>query len=147
MVKKENIAKHFLKRLHEFTENKFTFMIIWQSRKIKTLFPLKDKVKYKANVIYIGTVATALDQTYIGETKLIAEKRWEQHEDPNHESAPSKYLEENPGVRFTWKIIGMSFADTNKRKIHEALFIMKQKPSLNKQVRHKKLVLFTYGVT
>ena len=122
-------------------------MIIWQSRKIKTLFPFKDKVKYKANVIYIGTVATALDQTYIGETKLIAEKRWEQHEDPNHESAPSKYLGENPGVRFTWKILGMSFAATNKRKIHEALFIMKQKPSLNKQVRHKKLVLFTYGVT
>ena len=39
--KNEHIAKHFLKRLNEFTEKNFTFMIIWQSRKIKTLFPLE----------------------------------------------------------------------------------------------------------
>ena len=135
--KNEHIAKHFLKRLHEFTGNKFTFTIIWQSRKIKTLFPLKDKIKYKANVIYKGTIATEPEKTYIGETKLIAEKRWGQHEDPSHDSAPAKYLETNTGEKFVWEILSMSFSDTNKRKIHEALFILKQKPSLNIQVRHK----------
>jgi len=145
--KNERIAKHFLKKLKEYTNENFTFMIIWQSRKIKTLFPLKDKIIYKANVIYKGTDTTDPNTSYIGETKLIAEKRWEQHEDPSHDSAPSKYLTKNPQKVFDWEILSMSFTEINKRKIHEAIFIIKQNPPLNKHVKYKKLILFKNGVT
>ena len=145
--KNENIAKHFLQKLNDFTGKKFKFTIVWQTRKTKTLFKLKDKIKYKANIIYKGTIDTKPDVNYIGETKLIAETRWSQHQDPKHISAPSQYLRENPNVMFTWEILAFSSSNTNKRKIHEALYINKYKPSLNIQVKHKKLVLFPNGVT
>ena len=122
-------------------------MILWQSRKIRTLFPLKDTIAHKANVIYKGTITTDSSTSYIGETKLMAELRWSQHQQPRHDSAPSKYLQDNPEKQFSWEILSASFTETNKRKIHEAFFIAKHKPSLNKQVTHKKLVLFKNGVT
>ena len=92
-------------------------------------------------------ITTKPDTSYIGETKLIVETRWRQHQDPKHDSAPSHYLRENPQQIFNWEILSISSSDTNKRKIHEALFISKHKPSLNKQVKHKKLILFKHGVT
>ena len=98
-------------------------------------------------MIYKGTVESKPDMIYIGETKLMAETRWSQHQDPKHISAPSQYLRENPNDIFTWEILAISSTNTNKRKIHEALFINKYKPSLNIQVKHKKLILFQNGVT
>ena len=145
--KNEKIARHFLTKLNDYTGEKFTFTIIWQTRKVKTLFSLKDKIKYKANVVYRATVESNPEISYIGETKMIAEKRWEQHQDLTHDSAPSKYLRNNAGKIFSWEILSMSSLDSNKRKIHEALFISKYKPSLNKQVKHKNLLLFKNGVT
>ena len=75
-VKNEMIAKHFLQKLKVFTYNKFAFTIVWQTRKIKTLFKLKDPIKHKANVIYKGVVDNKPNIDYIGETKLIADSRW-----------------------------------------------------------------------
>ena len=145
--KNEKIGRHFLAKLNGFTGKKFKFTIVWQTRKVKTLFNLKDKIKYKANVIYRGTVESKPEISYIGETKLIAETRWGQHENPKHDSAPSQYLRSNVGQKFTWEILTTSSSDCNKRKIQEALFIVKHNPPLNKQVKHKKLVLFKNGVT
>ena len=145
--KNEKVAKHFLQKLNVFTDNKFAFTIVWQTRKIKTLFNIKDKIKHKANVIYKGTSESNPEITYIGETKLIAESRWEQHENPRHDSAPSRHLRENQDDKMIWEILSISSLNINKRKIHEALFIQKLKPSLNKQVEHKHLILFKNGVT
>ena len=145
--KNEKISSHFLTKLKEFTGKNFAFTIVWQTRKIKTLFSIKDKVKHKANVIYKGTSKTKPEVTYIGETVLIAESRWKQHENPNHNSAPSKFLRDNANDQFIWEVICTSTCNHTKRKIHEALFIKKLKPILNKQVEHKKLILFPNGVT
>ena len=120
---------------------------MWQSRKIKTLFKIKDDIKHKANVIYKGTSTNNPEETYIGETKLIAEERWKQHENPNHDSAPSKYLRENTNDTLCWVILSISSSNEQKRKIHEALFIDKYKPTLNKQIKHKTLIIFKNGVT
>ena len=30
--------------MYNFTENKYTFLILWKSRKLRSLFQLKDKV-------------------------------------------------------------------------------------------------------
>ena len=116
-------------------------------RKIKTLFKLKDEVLHKADVVYRGTSANNPEESYVGETSLISTSRFEQHEEPSHNSAPSKFLQENPGDRFQWEILSTSSSNWLKRKIHEALFICKLKPSLNVQVDHKRLLLFRNGVT
>ena len=136
-----------MKKLNNFTGNNFKFTIVWQTRKIKSLFKLKDKVNIKACVIYEGTVDLDENIKYIGETKFIADIRWKQHENTTHDSNPAKYLKRNPTHKFIWKVLCKSSTNTNKRKIHEALFIAKYKPSLNNQIAHKNLVLFRNGVT
>ena len=145
--KNEKVAKHFIKRLNEYTGNSFRISIFWQTKKIKTLCSLKDKIKHRSNVIYKGVSKNNPDETYIGETRQIAEQRWKQHEDPSHESAPSRYLRQNESDSFIWEVISSSSANTLKRKIHEALFICKLKPTLNRQIEHQKLFLFRNGVT
>ena len=145
--KNEKIAKHFLKKMKVFTDTKYAFTIVWQTRKIKTLFKLKDAIKHKSNVIYKGTIENKPNVAYIGETALIARARWNQHENPKHDSAPSKYLHENANEKFSWTILCVSSTNVLKRKIHEALYITKNNPIINKQVKHKKLILFKNGVT
>ena len=145
--KNEAISKHFLTKLHTFTANQYKFSIIWNTRKMRSLFKLKDQSKYHACVIYQGTVSTDDTIKYIGETKLIAELRWKQHNDPRNESSPAKFLKENPTREFNWKVLCRSSRNPNKRKIQEALFITKFKPKLNNQVEHKKLNLFRCGIT
>ena len=145
--KNEKVAKHFLTKLKKFTGEDFTFTIIWQSKKVKTLFRVKDPIKHKSNVIYKGTSDTNPDISYIGETKQIVDARWNQHENPNHDSAPSKYLSDHTEDKFTWEVLSGSSANWFKRRIHEALFIRKFNPVLNRQVEHKKLHLFRNGVT
>ena len=145
--KNEKIARNFLSKIKELTQDKVSFTILWQSKKIKTLFKIKDEILHKANVIYRGTSVTNPEDSYIGETAQISTQRFNEHEDPKHDSAPSKYLKENEEHRFTWEILTTSSSNWLKRKIHEALFICKYKPSLNVQVAHKKLLLFRNGVT
>ena len=41
-------SKHFLKKFHHFTKNIFDIAISWETRKIQTLFHLKDKKLYPA---------------------------------------------------------------------------------------------------
>ena len=145
--KNEKTGPHFLTKLRQFTNNKFNFRILWQSRKVKTLFKIKDDIKHKAKVIYKGTSNINPSISYIGETAQIAKQRWNQHEDPKHLSAPSKYLKEHENDTFTWEVLTTSSDNWRKRKIHEALFICKHRPVLNAQIEHKRLVLFRAGVT
>ena len=44
--KNEEISKTFVLRLEEFTQGKFIFKIIWNTRNIRSLFPLKDRVEH-----------------------------------------------------------------------------------------------------
>ena len=96
---------------------------------------------------FVGVVDNKPNIDYIGETKLIADSRWNQHENPKHDSAPSKYLRNHTEDKFSWIILCTSSSNAVKRKIHEALYITKYNPVLNKQVKHKKLLLFKNGVT
>ena len=58
-----------------------------------------------------------------------------------------KHLKENLSHKFSWKILFA--APENKRicKILEASEIALKRPSLNKQIESKKLLLFRNGVT
>ena len=146
-AKNENTAKHFLSKVNEFTNNSFKICVVWQTRKVRTLFKLKDKSQYTSCVIYQGTSNDNNNIKYIGETKFITTHRWEQHNDPTHDSSPAKYLRDHPEDSFNWQVLSMASTNTNKRKIHEALFINKYKPTLNYQIAHKKLNLFKNGIT
>ena len=74
-------------------------IVLWSTRNIKSLFPLKDKVARRSCVIYKGKCSCGL--SYIGETKRNSKIRWKEHEHPAGKSEPAKHLIENAYHQFT----------------------------------------------
>ena len=54
--------------------------------------------------MYLGVCETKKEIGYFSKTKQIADLRWKQHIDPNHNSEPVKYLEQHPSRKLTWKV-------------------------------------------
>ena len=50
----EHKIKSIVNKLEEFTNNKVKFIYHSKTRKLKSLFPLKYRIKQKANIIYRG---------------------------------------------------------------------------------------------
>ena len=132
-------------RLSKFTNNDYRFMIIWKTRKLQSMFNLKDKNRYPSCVVYKGICSCGVD--YIGETEINTKNRWLQHKTPNHNSNPARHIKNHKTHEFNWKIVCHSYRNPRKRKIQEALHIVKEKPKLNEQLEHKTLVLFRNGIT
>ena len=65
-------------------------IVLWSTRNIKSLFPLKDKVAHRSFGIYEGKCSFGL--SCIGEAKRNSEVRWKQHKDPAGKSGPAKHL-------------------------------------------------------
>jgi len=122
----------FITKLSNYTKGKFNFHILWQTRKIETLFKLKDKNTCPSHVIYIGTCTC--NQVYIGETARNLKVRVNEHSDINKQSEPAKHLKKHPEHKFTWDILASAYSWT-KRKIKEAFYIARFNPVLNKQVQ------------
>ena len=59
-------SKHFLKKFHRFTKDRFEVAFKWKTRQVKTLFPLKDRSTHPSCVIQKGTCSC--EENYIGET-------------------------------------------------------------------------------
>ena len=76
----EHDVKRFIDRIESFTGGKVMLIVLWSTRNIKSLFPLKDKVAHRSCVIYEGQCSCKL--SYIGETKRNSEVRWREHENP-----------------------------------------------------------------
>ncbi len=90
-AKNEEISKTFIRKLEQYTGEKFTFKIIWNTRNIRSLFPLKDRVQHRSCVIYEGTCSCG--EQYIGETNRITDIRWKEHSFPSKDgSDPSKHI-------------------------------------------------------
>ena len=49
----------------------------WNTRKVQSLFPLKDKVDHYSCAIYLEVCS--YDQNYIGETVRNAKIQWNEH--------------------------------------------------------------------
>ena len=92
-VRNEKETGHFIDKLEQFTNNKFKFLITWKTRKIRSLFTLKDKNLYPACLVYKGVCSCLED--YIGETKQNSVNRWSQHNYPSKKSNPAIHLNEN----------------------------------------------------
>ena len=58
----EQKIKSIVNKLEEFTNNKVKFSHIfrWKTRKLKSLFPLEDRIKHKANIVYKGICSNAM---------------------------------------------------------------------------------------
>ena len=80
-LKNELVANHFLKKLKMFTQSRYEFLVIWKTRKVLQLFPLKDKNPYSACKIYHGE-CNQCNVTYIGETHRNVKTRWMEYENP-----------------------------------------------------------------
>ena len=141
----EQLSKLFLQRLDMFTEHKFKFIVIWETRKIRSLFPLKDRVLHRSCVIYEGVCSCG--KKYVGETRRIAKIRFDEHDNTKKNSEPSKHLKKYNGHAFEWKIIATATRAQLKREILEAFYIAKYKPEINDQVQSHKLLLFRHGIT
>ena len=143
--KNEEISQKFIENLVTFTGDACKFNVNWSTRKIKSLFPLKDRVQHLSSVIYEGSCSCG--EKYVGETERNANERWSEHNTPSKKSEPAKHLLINPTHKFDW--ISMTSASKNqlRRKILEAYFIAKFKPSLNDQLESRELLLFRNGIT
>ena len=109
----EQKLKSIVIKLEEFTNNKVKFIYHWKTKKLKSLFPLKDRIKHKANIVYKGICS--YNESYIGETKRNAEIRWKEHCSNNDKkSEVAEHLLKNPGHTINWQVI--TTAPTTSRK-------------------------------
>ena len=82
-----------------FSNGKSKFIVLWSTRNIKSLFPLKDQVKHLSCVIYEGNFSCG--RLYIGETIRNSDILWNEHENTTGKSGLSKHLGGNKLHKFT----------------------------------------------
>ena len=126
--------RRLIDTLEQYTNHKFKFIVIWETKNIRLLFPLKDRVIHKSCVIYHGICTCGI--TYTGETDRLGTTRWKEQDNLVPSSEHFKHLASYPDPH-----------STIKRKILEACYIAKYNPKLNEQVSSSILVLFRHGVT
>lgn len=140
----EKQSKKFIAKLNSFTANKYFFVIVWQTKKIRQMFRLKDKNLHPSHVVYQGNCSCG--ESYIGETSRNLETRIAEHENVRHNSEPARHLKQFPHHSFTWMKLQVEHFYT-KRLIAEGLLIKQKNPTLNKQVKCFNCNLFPLGIT
>ena len=77
-------SKQFTKKFNKFANDKCDIRIKWLTRKMKTLFKLKDPYIHSACKIYKGVCICG--ETYIGETIRNVKTGWKEHNTPSDKS-------------------------------------------------------------
>ena len=101
--KNENLMRTFLKKLYSYIGETYNVFIIWNTSKIRSLFPIKDKNLHQHCIIYHGKCSCGKE--YVGETERCNHVRFSEHENIKKVSEPSKHLKEHPNHSFIWKIL------------------------------------------
>ena len=115
---------------------------MWQTRKIESIFKLKDKNTHPSHVIYKGECICGL--TYIAETARNLDARVNKHSDVNKPSEPAKHIRKHPNHKFTREVL-TTVHSWLKRRIKEAFCIARFRSEPNKQVQSLDLTLFPMG--
>ena len=136
--------KRIICNLEDYTYYKIKFSYSKKTRKLLSLFPFKDPIVPKANVIY--KVTCTYKEFYIEVTKRNSEVRKNEHCCLIKSSELGDHLLVNPDHNITWQIIAKVPAQTFKGKILEAFYISKLKPTLNSQKNIKITHLFRNGI-
>ena len=97
-----------------FTKEKYDFRIVSKTKKVRQLFPLKEKNPYPSCKIYEGVCSCK--ENSIGKTKRNVITRWNEHENPNKDSEPAKHLFQHPDHVFQWKVLMSAPMNNRKRK-------------------------------
>ena len=95
----ESFAKTVTSKLIYFPDAKCKFNVVWNTRKVRSTFPLEYKVDHYSCAIYRGDCSC--DQNCVGETIRNAKIRWNERKDKNSKLEPTKHLKENQTHRFT----------------------------------------------
>ena len=122
--------------------------IVYKGTKLSSRIPIKDKIKtlQNSNLIYKFESSHEQSVNYIGETKCRLEKRIEEYQGKDKESAIFKNFTEKDLPRPSpseFCVLAKNYQNRLKRKIAEAIFIKEQKPSLNIQKDSYKLELWS----
>ena len=117
----------------------------WLTKKVKSLFPLKDRNLHPPCKIYKGICSCG--ETDIDETIRNVEERWSEQNSADNKSDPTKHLADNEEHFFLWIILIVPSKDGRTRKNLGAFFIAKLKSSLNRQEDYNVLTLFRNSVT
>ena len=137
--KNEAKSKDFIRKFHKFTNNQFRLAISWNTRKLSSLFRLKDKNLYPAWKIYYGKCQCGED--YVGETIRNTATRSSEHNNPTRKSEPAQHMKNHIEHLFDWSILCNAPSNNQIRKNLEALFISIMKASLNEQTNFDNLTL------
>ena len=129
----------------DFTKVKYSFVIVWKTRNIRTLFNLKDGTSHVSSVVYEGKCNC--DENYIGETGQNVAIRWDKHSDIGKNSEPTNHLYQFSKHSFNWRILERIPNKVRQRKIHEKYCVIRLHPPLNNQLELTSFTLFRNGVT
>ena len=83
-LKNESSSKQFIKKFDKFTDDKFDVRIKWLTKKVKSLFIVKDKSLHQACKVYKGF--RSCGESYISETIRNVEVRWDEYNNPMKKS-------------------------------------------------------------
>ena len=139
------LSKTLISKLKNFTGFKHIFIVLWQTRQIKSLFNPKGKKIHRSHAVYKGD-CSAVNIDFIGDTRRNVEVRIDEHSNPSNDSEPALHLRENRTHCFSWRIL-CTVQSFHKRRIIEGLIIQQWRPSLNKQVHPYVAKLFPSGIT
>ena len=143
--KNEAKSKIFIRKFHKFTNNQSRLAISWNTRKLNSLFRLKEKKLYPAFKICYGKCQYGKD--YVGETIRNTATRWSEDNNPYHKPEPAWHIKNHIGHLFDWSILCNTPSISQIRKNLELFFIGIMKPSLNEQTNFDRLTLFRNGIT
>ena len=139
------LNQDFIRKFHKFTNNQFRLAISWNTRKLSSLFQLKDKNLYPACKIYYGKCQRGND--YVRETIRNTATRRSEHNNPTHKSEPAQHIKNHIGHLLDWSILCKTPSNSQIRKNLEALFTGTTKPTLNEQTNFGRLTLFRNAIT
>ena len=123
--------------MNKIFDKKIDTRVTFRSKKLSTCFNVKDKteIKHQHNLVY-KVKCPDCPATYIGEAGRRLQERVEDHggRDKNsHVYKHSTHRNHKPVGIENFMVLGKNFKTEHQRKISEAFYIKKQKPTINIQ--------------